>query len=139
MELTLYEQTYAFGWAFVLGAVIAGVYMVMMVMRELVPPGNPRIFAEDILFSVFAAILNFFYAVALTNGIVRLYVLFAEGVSFLLLYLTVGKILKRTAGVIFGMVYRIWHFFADPLSKVIRKIIFTFCKKCRIVLNFQRK
>ena len=55
-------------------------------------PGG--VFFSDLLFSVFACIVNFLYAVALTQGRIRLYVIFAQGISFFLFYFFVGRAVK---------------------------------------------
>ncbi len=98
MELTTEQQTTAFLWAFVLGAVIEGAYFLLALYREIVQPGKISIIVTDFLFmfSVFGA--NYFYAVAMTEGKVRFYVMFAQIVSFAGLYFPLGRTIKCRIG-----------------------------------------
>ncbi len=139
MELTLYEQVNSFWWSFVLGALLTAVYIVVMVVRELSPPSKSLLVTGDILFMVFAAFVNFLFAAALTNGIVRFYTIFAECISFVLIYFTIGRVLKRSAAVVFGILCRIYHFISDPICNLIRKVTCSLKKKCKIILKKTKK
>ncbi|MBR2176507.1 MAG: spore cortex biosynthesis protein YabQ [Clostridia bacterium] len=95
MELTTQQQTMAFFWAFLLGAALEIVYFAMIILRTASPPGKIAVFVGDTLYMLFVALLNFLFAVSQTEGKIRLYVIFAECLSFGLLYFTVGRWLKQ--------------------------------------------
>lgn len=139
MELTLYEQIGSFLWSFVLGAVLTAVYIVVIVIRELSPPNKFSLMVSDILLMVFAAFVNFLFAAALTNGIVRFYTIFAECVSFALIYFTIGRFLKKSAALIFKILCKMYHFVYDPVCNLIRKLTFRLKKKCKIILKKIKK
>lgn len=100
MELTTQQQTTAFLWAFVLGAVIEIIYFVIASIRAAVPPDKAHIFVVDLLFMLFVSCLNILYAISQTEGKVRLYVIFAETLSFVILYFTIGRFLKQKLSVL---------------------------------------
>ncbi len=122
MEFTLYEQTVTFLWSLVLGTAIVCIYIIIEVIREFSPPKRLMIIAEDIIFMGIAAALNFFFALSMTHGYIRAYVLLGQMISFLLIYLTVGKLLKSLAGycvrfISFGAVK-----ISAPLKKLLKNI-----------------
>ncbi len=139
MELTLDEQFHSFLWSFALGAVISAVYIVIVVVRELVPPKEIRLFVGDVLFMVFAALMNFIFAAALTNGMVRFYTIFAEIICFGLMYMTIGRLLKNSAAFLYQIICRIYHLVGSFISNVIIKKCVFFIKKCKIVLKKAKK
>ena len=95
MELTTQQQTTAFLWAFLLGAVIEVIYLIIASVRAAVPPDKTHIFIVDLLFMLSVSCLNMLYAISQTEGKVRLYVIFAETLSFVALYFTLGRFLKQ--------------------------------------------
>ena len=126
MELSLSNQTSSFLWAFVLGAIVFAVYMVFSVIRILSRSRKGGIFACDVLFVVTAFFLNFFFALALTNGIIRLYVLMTESVSFFLLYYTIGnraeRLLSKIVSFVFGIISKIRVCSVIFAKKLFRKL-----------------
>ena len=95
MELTLQSQTITFLWSFALGAGLTVIYIFMDSARELSPPDKIVIFAEDMIFSFIVSAVNLFFAIARTQGYIRWYVITAQVISFILIYFTVGKLIKN--------------------------------------------
>lgn len=118
MELTTIQQTTAFLWAFVLGAVIAAVYFIYSVIREVFMSGKVTVFFADMLFMIFVFVLNFLFAVGTTEGKVRLYVIMSEIIVFILLYLLIGRRIKNTA---FRIIRRIKEDIGEKYSKFTKK------------------
>ena len=121
MELSLSNQTSSFLWAFVLGAIVFAVYMVFSVLMILSRSRKGGIFVCDVLFVVTSFFLNYFFSLALTNGIIRLFVLMTEAVSFFLLYFTIGKTVERLLSKIISFVF-------NTISKI-RECSVIFAKK----------
>lgn len=128
MELTLEQQTMAFLWSFVLGVVLAVVYITVSVIRVLSPPTRIQLFISDILFMVFSAIMNFLFACAFTEGKVRFYTIFAELVSFIILYLTLGRGIKKIVGIVYKWISSFFRKITKPISNFIGKSV-TFAEK----------
>ena len=118
MELTLYDQTMTFLWSFMLGAAVTVIYILVEVAREISPPNNILIFAEDLIFSFIVSALNFFFALARTQGYIRWYVIAAQIIVFVLVYFTLGKLLKK----FFGAVLGIWRFINGKVYMFFGKI-----------------
>ena len=135
MELTLTQQTQIFLWSFLIGVVLFVVYIVMEVLRIVFPPGNIRIFIEDLLFMLFAAVVNFLFALSQTYGIIRGYSLFAQIASFALLYFTVGRIIKSFSFVLYKLFLRAYHFLFDPVSCLFNNMSKYLLHICKILLK----
>ena len=139
MELTLEQQTIAFLWSFVLGAVLTMVYIVIVVIRLLSPPTNLQLFVSDVLFMVFSALANFLIATAFTEGNVRFYTIFAEIVSFVAIYLTVGRLVKKTVHTIYKFVSVIFYKITSPVVRLFRKFVTVAEKGCTFLLKKVKK
>lgn len=139
MELTLKQQTEAFLWSFVLGAVISVIYTVVAVIRVISPPSKKQLFVSDLLFMVIAALMNFIFAVAFTEGKVRFYTIFAETISFFAIYFTVGKLAGRAAKSIFRFISTVLYKITHPVIFFVGKIILLFKEKCILLLKKVKK
>ncbi|MBQ9460813.1 MAG: spore cortex biosynthesis protein YabQ [Clostridia bacterium] len=139
MQLTLYEQTCIFLWSFVLGGIIAGIYTIMAVLRTLSPPGKWLLFFTDILFMLAAAFLNFLFALSCTQGMIRGYSLAAQLIAFCVLYLTVGRFIKRSSFVIADFLHRTWHKVTSPVVSFSVRVFREIAKKCKKLLKKTKK
>ena len=70
MEISMFQQTSAFLWAFVLGTVIALSYTVFVSVRDVFSCSNVGVFISDAVFSFFVSVIHFLYAVAMTDQVV---------------------------------------------------------------------
>ncbi len=139
MELTPYEQTMAFLWSFVLGVAVAVVYIVFGVIRALSPPSKVQLFFSDILLMVIVAVMNFLFAVSMTNGIIRVFSLAAEIGAFGVIYATVGKLIVRCSEIIKAVFLKVGHTIVQPLvwlcgkvQKFVSKTVKKWSKKKKI-------
>lgn len=96
MEPTLQEQTQVFLYAMLIGVLLAGSYTVFGMLRTASPPGKILLFVYDLLFTGIGALINFLFALSQTHGRIRGYVLLAELLTFVPLYLTVGRLLRHS-------------------------------------------
>ncbi len=126
-------------WSFVIGAVLGGIYILLAVMRVLSPPSTKLLVITDLLFTAAAALLNFLFALARTNGRIRGYVLAAELAAFLLLFLTVGKLLQKSAFVIRSLFCKMIGVITSPVRHFLCRLQDRFTKKCRNLLRKSKK
>ncbi|MDD6488193.1 MAG: spore cortex biosynthesis protein YabQ [Clostridia bacterium] len=139
MELTLRQQTEAFLWSFVLGIIVALIYTVISVIRVISPPSKIQLFVGDVLFMVFSALLNFLFAVAFTEGNLRFYTIFAELISFFAIHLTLGRVAKKTAHIIFRFISAILRKISYPVIKLINAFLSFLREKCSVMLKKAKK
>ena len=104
MEVTLYSQTITFLSSLILGGIVVGIYIFMEVMREASPPNKIILFIEDMIFSFIVCGLNLFFSIACTQGYIRWYVIAAQMIVFVLVYFTLGKLLKKIVRSVFDFI-----------------------------------
>ena len=138
MEPSVYEQTGVFLWAFLLGAVICALYTAASVLRALSPPGRRLLVLWDFLFAFIAGMLNLLFALALTQGRIRGYVVFAEALTFSVLYLTAGRLIVRSADAIHRAVKSVLRLISAPFLRLYKGLagrisgcISFLAKKCK--------
>lgn len=139
MEQTLYQQTITFLWSFAVGVIIALLYIVMEVTRELSPPNQAGLMIEDLFFTGIAAAINFFFALSQTQGYIRWYVLFAQAAAFVIVYFTLGRLLKYVTKWFVGVVKYIVGGICAPIRKITKKIAGNLSKKCRVLSKKVKK
>ena len=96
MEITTAQQTSAFLWSFLLGLILSVIYTLLVSVRDAAATKPRAVFLTDTLFSFFVCVINFLYSIALPQGRVRLYVVFAQAVSFFVFYFLVGRRIKNS-------------------------------------------
>lgn len=139
VELTLYQQTMTFVYSLAAGVVIALVYIVMELFRELSPPGMVWTVAEDILFMGIAAGINLFLALSRTQGYIRFYVLASELAVLLAIYLTLGKFLRKILRQLIGIVKRGVDAIGSPIRRKCSRFLEKLSKKGRRLLEKVKK
>lgn len=123
MEYTFIEQSVAFLYSILLGAGLSLVYIPLKVIRVTLNPKKIIVIILDILFMLIAAFATFLYALAFLNGSVRFYMILGEAIGFLLIVLTVGKvILKISVPVNKFLIINIKKI-SNLLKKIIKKLL----------------
>lgn len=135
VEVSLFQHTLAFFRSFVLGGVLFGLYMVFELIRIMAPPGRLRLFLEDVLFMLLAAVLNFLFALSQTYGSIRLFSLLAQLAAFSLLYFTVGRLIKKFSAAIRSFLIRAYHFVYDPVTRFLGKLVSGGGRLCRFFMG----
>lgn len=123
MQPTILEQTMVFLRAFGAGAVIAAVYIIIACVRAVSKPDKILLFFEDLLFSLFAGAVSFIFSLGTSGGQLRGYTIVAELTAFFALYLTLGKLLVRSADRISRMICSFVNWIISPVKKSLGKII----------------
>ena len=139
MELTLSQQTVIFLWSFLLGAILAGIYTVIAVIRVLSPPGKYMLFFSDLLFMLAGGFVNFIFALSCTNGMIRGYSLFFFFFVFCALYFTLGRLIRRSSFMIYDLLRRGIKKVFSPVCRLIHSIFLRTGAKCKILLKKFKK
>ena len=115
----IYDQTVRFLLSVGLGFVLGLGYEVFRFLRLSFPHGKGVVFIEDILFALLAATATFFFFIRFTDGLFRTYVLFGEGIGFLLYLMTLGSLLRRLSRwIIGGITFLVLGFYRKVLRPV---------------------
>lgn len=140
---------YAVGFGFCLGLL----YDLFRAVRRLFSDGKRAFFVSDVLFAFCAAFFTFLFALAVHGGSVRGYVLFGEGLGFLVYCFTAGALvaraldlavraLRRTVRTVFRLFFapfkRLAAFFRKKRPKNVEKVqkkLSVFGKKSKIHLQ----
>ncbi len=138
MELTTEQQTTAFLWAFLLGAIIELLYTAICAVRVVSPPTKIQLFIGDVLFMVIVAILNSMYAISQTEGKVRLYVIAAELISYVVLYFSISRYVIRGLSAAIGFVGALTNRIFEGVKRKVIKITGYFKEKC-IIKKYSEK
>lgn len=108
---------YAVGFGFCLGIL----YDVLRAVRRLFFGATRAFLASDVLFAFCAAFLTFLFALAVHGGSVRGYVLFGEGLGFLVYYFTAGVFVMRVLDAAVRLLRRffrtVFRWFAAPFKR----------------------
>ncbi len=133
------QQNLVFMWSLVMGALLAAVYTLFAMLRAVSPPGRKLMTVLDFLFSAVAGAVNFLFALSLTGGRIRGYVLLTELLSFLLLYLTVGRLLCRSAGWIRKVTEGIFGRLTAPFRRLSVRLCGSIRQQCQKLLKKFKK
>ncbi len=91
------------GMGFLLGAY----YDVFRILRQVLRPGAVRVFWQDILFFITAALMTFLFALAITDGVLRLYLFAGLVAGFFAYRYTVGRAAVRLVTAAIGWLSRL--------------------------------
>ena len=131
MELSIIQQTTVFLHSFLLGGLLYIIDLLIETGRCIATPGKYRIIAEDIILVLSAAIANYIFALAYTNGVIRLYSLLAQLFVILLLHLTLGRLLRHIILFIVRAFQRTMLFLRRKLGRFLGKYAFIITNNIR--------
>lgn len=114
-------------------------YIIIAVIRILSPPSKLQLFVSDVAFMLFAAVLTFLFATAFTEGNVRFYTIFAELTSFLIIYLTIGRFIKKVTKAVYHWLCCFFFKITKPFRTLLKKICSFLIGKIRIMLKKAKK
>lgn len=130
------QQLYLFLWAFVPGLLIGMLYIVISAVRVIAPPGRVQLFVGDALFMLAASMITFLFAVAATEGKIRLYTLTAEVAAFVLLYCTAGRFFIKILAAVLQRIRTIFEKvkrrIIDAVMKIFHSVTNLFYKKGKL-------
>lgn len=86
----LSNQIYRFILAVGFGIILGIIYEVIVLLRTIISRKKAAVITQDIIFSIIASILSFFFMLVYNEGVVRLNLIFAEGVGLYAFHLAFG-------------------------------------------------
>ena len=95
MGATTDQQTAAFLYAFVFGILFEAVYILISSLLIVFNTDKKFFFIPDIIISFLFVMINYIYAISMTEGRIRLFVLIAEAIGIICLHLLIGKQLRK--------------------------------------------
>lgn len=120
--ISLSTQTKSFLYSLGFGLVIAVLYDALRIVRLMLSFSKIACYITDFFFSVASAVMTFLFCLSVTNGEVRLYIIFGELVGFFVFYLSFGsvavKFSQKTVNKIFSLFAKIFSRLASPFVKV---------------------
>lgn len=119
------------GMGFLLGAY----YDLFRILRRVLRPGTVRVFWQDILFFVTAALMTFLFALAITDGVLRVYVFAGLILGFFAYRYTVGRAVVRFFTTVIALLTRV----AGRLQAVMAVLTRALGKRCRNLMKKIRK
>ncbi len=129
--MQLRELFLSCGMGFLLGAY----YDIFRILRCILRPSTIRVFWQDMLFFLTAAPLVFLFALAVTDGFVRLYVFAGLVAGFFAYRYTVGRAVVRFVTAVITWLSRLGR----RLRELIRVPIGVLREDCRKLLKKMRK
>lgn len=115
MNVTLAEQFRGFCISIGAGVFIGALYDAFRLLRIFWNPPKRQIFFLDIFCMLTCGLFTFLLLLAVSDGSLRLYVLFGEGIGFFFYTFTVGKITERIAKI---FLYGIHRFIVNPCRRI---------------------
>ena len=132
--MQLQELFLSCGMGFLLGAY----YDVFRILRCLLRPGVARVFWQDVLFFLTAAPLVFLFSLAVTDGVVRLYLCAGLVVGFFAYRHTVGRAVVRFVSAVIVQLSRVGYRLQE-LVKVALGAVYQACQNLRKKVQKKRK
>ena len=110
MGATTSQQSEAFLYAFVFGFIFDLLYILISSLLTIFRTDKKYYFIPDIFFSFLYVMINYIYAISMTEGRIRLFVIIAEAVGFCSMHLLIGKHIRKAL-----------IFISDKVKKLILK------------------
>lgn len=125
MDITVFNQTYAFAFSIVGGMLVGLVFDLFRVFRKVRKPSNLSVFIQDILFFILLAFLLFFIICFANNNEVRSYEIFGIGLGGILYLLTVSRFIRR-------FILFVARWLAKLMRALLRILLFPVYLLCKI-------
>ncbi|MBQ4627429.1 MAG: spore cortex biosynthesis protein YabQ [Clostridia bacterium] len=116
------EQTRLFLLSIGFGFLLGILYDVFRMVRLVISNSKPFVLFMDLLYFAFCTFLNFCYILTLDYGKIRIYIVFAQLLGWLIYYFSFGAIAIRVSRFASLLVKRSLSIMIRPLKFVIRKI-----------------
>ena len=113
-------------------------YTLICAVRVVSPPSRLQLFIGDVLFMLIAAMLNTLYAISQTEGKVRLYVIAAEIIAYVILYFSIGRFMIKGLSAAISFTSGVSHNFFVFIRVKSMKIISFLKKKCHKKNNSEK-
>ena len=145
-EINVGDQIVTFMLSLALGAVMCFCYDIIRAARKSGFNSFLAVFLTDIIYCLVFSIVTFIFLIARTNGEIRVYVLFAMLVGFVLFRVIISKLIIKIFTFLFKLLSALKKLLGDFLYGGYRKIEQIFCafgcftaKKFKTVLKRVKK
>ena len=108
-EISVSGQAAAFCYSVVLGAMLGVFYDIIRATRRAGANSFVAVFIGDILFWIISAFAVFIFLMAVTNGEIRGYILFACLIGAVIYFLTLGRPVALLLGSLFCRAAKVWR------------------------------
>ncbi len=124
--ISLSTQTKGFLFSVGFGVIIGVLYDLLRIVRLCLTGKSFFVAVFDIVFAVSAAVLSFLFFLTVTDGEIRLYILFGEMLGFLIYYFSFGiiavRFCEKTAEKIKKFFKKLFMFVFSPFIKFFKRI-----------------
>lgn len=142
MELTFLEQSTAFAYSLILGAVLGSVYGLFKIFRTAFCSGKASTFICDFLFMLLSAAAIFYFSTAFLYGYIRVYVFIGCAAGFFIYRASLGRLFSKiycpliiTSKKISRKIQGKIKNFTKKLLKIAYKILYNIFIKVRVSGN----
>ena len=104
------------------GVLIGFIYDVIFTFFRTFSNKRPVIIAADLIFSIIATLISFFYMIIYNSGIVRLNIIIAEILGAVAFHYTMGQYMAKPASLVAKFIGKIAEFIFYPVSFLYGKI-----------------
>jgi len=142
LEISVSEQAIVFLNSLCFGVALGVIYDLFRIIRVAFPMGKIIVFIEDLLFLISAGLFSFIFILTVNSGRIRIFLLIAAAIGFILYYFTIGKLILKSAQSIIKIIKFILSKILSPFAKICsiiqRKIKKIFKKLKRVQLFFKK-
>ena len=135
MGFTNFEQVRELFLSCGMGFLLGGYYDVFRILRCVLRPGAVRVFWQDLLFFLTAALMTFLFAIAINDGVLRIYLFAGLVAGFFAYRYTVGRAVVRLITALIALLSCVRRWLSAALMIPIAGID----KRCRIMVKKIRK
>ena len=104
------------------GVIIGLLYDVIFSFFSKLGKNTATTIVGDVLFSLIATMISFFYMVVYNNGTVRLNIIVAQIIGAVAFHITMGKYVAKIVGFAAMLIGKVITIVSSPLTFVLRKI-----------------
>ena len=104
------------------GVIIGILYDVIFSFFRTLSSKRAVIITADLIFSISATLISFFYMVIYNSGTVRLNIIVAEIIGAVAFHITMGKYISEVTSCIAGTIGKILKFILSPILFIYRKL-----------------
>ena len=138
-EISNKLQAVSFLYSIGLGVIYSAFYDVFRALRTVSNPKGIEVFIQDIIYFLIISFTTFIFLLSLTNGEIRVYILFGILLGFCGFYFTVSKYFLKMLSFVFKAIFLCFEKLNAGLNWLFSKIECFISKFYKIVVTFFKK
>lgn len=123
MEYDFLQQTNAFLLSLILGLSFWVLYEIVKLFRIILNIKGLILFFVDLIFMIICSISTFYFALALLNGSVRLFIILGIGISFFTMRFTIGILIDKPLCNSITILKKFFNKNINLFKKIIKKLL----------------